>query len=89
MEQIDNYIDGIKHIVVSQDKTIKLYEQSTKLDYIKIQKYSDFIKDLETYIHELEINVSALNHGTLEQKLKIDALEKQNKKLDDIINKRI
>jgi hypothetical protein len=89
MDQIDNYIDGIKHIVVSQDKTIKLYEQSTKSDYLKIQKYSDFIKDLETYIHELEINVSALNHGTLEQKLKIDALEKQNKKLDDIINKRI
>jgi FtsZ-binding cell division protein ZapB len=89
MEQFDKYIDGIKHIVNSQDKTIKLYEHSTKADYVKIQKYIDFIKDLEIYIHELEINVSALNHAALEQKIKIDALEKQNKKLDDIIKMRV
>jgi adenylyl- and sulfurtransferase ThiI len=95
MEEFETGYNKLKEYILSLEKkiktfehSIKLYEKSTNLDYIKIQKQSDFIKDLEMYINQLEIDKNALNHATLEQRIKIDMLEKQNKKLDDIINKR-
>ena len=89
MEEFDKCYNKFRELIINQDKKIKLYEQSTQLDYIKAQKQQDFIKDLEAYINQLEIDINGLNHISLEQKIKIDMLEKQNKKLDDIINKRV
>ena len=89
MEEFDKCYNKLKEYILSLDKKIKLYETSTELDYNKIQKQSDYIKDLEMYINQLEIDKNALNHATLEQRLKIDMLEKQNRKLDDIIKMRV
>jgi len=86
--KLKEYILSLEKKIKTFEHSIKLYEKSTHLDYIKIQKQADFIKDLELYINQLEIDKNALNHATLEQRIKIDMLEKQNKKLDDIINKR-
>ena len=87
--KLKEYILSLEKKIKTFEHSIKLYEKSTNLDYIKAQKQQDFIKDLEAYITQLEIDINGLNHISLEQKIKIDMLEKQNKKLDDIINKRV
>ena len=87
--KLKEYILSLEKKIKTFEHSIKLYEKSTHLDYIKIQKQADFIKDCEMDINHLEIDNNALNHAALEQRLKIDALEKQIKKLEDIINKRV
>lgn len=94
MEEFELGYNKLKEYILSLEKknkafenSIKLYENSTQLDYVKIQTQTKFIKDCKMDINHLEIDNNALNHATLEQRFKIDMLEKQIKKLDDIINK--
>lgn len=95
MEEFELGYNKLKEYILSLEKklkafehSIKLYEKSTHLDYVKIQTQSKFIKDCEMDINHLELDNNALNHAVLEQRLKIDMLEKQNKKLEETINTR-
>ncbi len=54
MNEYNDYISGLKDTIKNQDKRIKLYEKSCLLDYKKIIKLSDEIKELESYIIKLE-----------------------------------
>jgi hypothetical protein len=61
MNEYDEYINGLKDTIRNQDKRIKLYEKSCLLDYKKIIKLGDEIKELESYIIKLEKTNNELN----------------------------
>jgi predicted RNase H-like nuclease (RuvC/YqgF family) len=61
MDEYNEYISGLKDTIKNQDNKIKLYEKSTSLDYKKIIKLKDEIKQLESYIYKLEKTICELN----------------------------
>jgi hypothetical protein len=61
MNEYDEHINGLKDTIKNQDSKIKLYEKSSLLDYKKIIKLSDEIKQLQSHIIKLEKTICELN----------------------------
>jgi len=62
MNEYNDYISGLKDTIKNQDRRIKLYEKSCLLDYKKIIKLGDEIKELESYIIKLEKTICELKN---------------------------
>jgi len=59
MIEYDEYIKDLKLTILNQEKRIKLYEQSTALDYQKRLKMDDKIAELETEIENLKKSINS------------------------------